>query len=77
MTSVPTSPVARPLWINDAGFAAPAVGAADPSYTYFNVGLAFTTRRSARPALPRHGSEPPRLQKLPGRVGAQSRERLV
>ena len=35
------------------------------------------TRRSARPALPRHGSEPPRLQKLPGRVGAQSRERLV
>jgi hypothetical protein len=29
-------------WIDDAGFSAAAVGAADPSYTYFNVGLAFT-----------------------------------
>ena len=29
-------------WIDDAGFAAPRVGAADPSYTYYNVGLAFT-----------------------------------
>ena len=29
-------------WIDSAGFVNPAVGLLDPSYTYFNVGLAFT-----------------------------------
>jgi uncharacterized protein (TIGR02001 family) len=29
-------------FIDDAGFSAPAVGAADPSYTYYNAGIAFT-----------------------------------
>jgi uncharacterized protein (TIGR02001 family) len=29
-------------WIDDTGFIAPAVGQVDPSYTYYNAGLAFT-----------------------------------